>query len=217
MANAEGHLFGSVLLVGVVAIAAAFIVKSSDDWSRDRIAANERVRVVARLNSVLDPALRSRDLTTTRLAMTDAALLGSDDPIDVYVLSEAGQPVAVLFASVAPHGYNASINLVIGVSPAGAVTGVRAVRHRETTGLGDAIDAAKSDWIEQFPGKTLAAPAAALVGRRAGRWRVRFDHGRDGDLARRRHGRQEHVAILRAAPRRALCRGGRRSRHCRRR
>ena len=170
MANAEGHLFGSVLLIGVVAIAGTFIVKSSDDWSRDRIAANERVRVVARLNSALDPALRSRDLTTTRLTVTDAALLGSDDPTDVYVLSEAVQPVAVLFASVAPHGYNASINLVIGVSPAGAVTGVRAVRHRETAGLGDAIDPAKSDWIEQFPGKTLAAPAAAL-------WAVEQDDG----------------------------------------
>ena len=170
MANAEGHLFGSVLLIGVVAIAAAFVVKSSDDWSRDRIAANERVRVVARLNSVLDPALRSRDLTTTRLTVTDAALLGSDDPTDVYVLSEAAQPVAVLFASVAPHGYNASINLVIGVSPAGAVTGVRAVRHRETTGLGDAIDPAKSDWIEQFPGKTLAAPRRSL-------WAVEQDDG----------------------------------------
>jgi Na+-translocating ferredoxin:NAD+ oxidoreductase subunit G len=170
MANAEGHWFGSGLLAGVVIVAAAFIVKSSDDWSRDRIAANERVRVVARLNSVLDPALRSRDLTTTRLSVTDPALLGSTAPTDVYVLSDAGQPIAVLFATVAPHGYNASIDLLIGVSPAGGVTGVRAVRHRETTGLGDAIDAAKSDWIEQFEGKTLTAPAAAL-------WAVEQDDG----------------------------------------
>ena len=80
MANTEGHRFGTVLLVGVVAVAAAFVVKSSYDWSRDRIAANERARVVARLNSVLDPALRSRDLTTTSLGITDSALLGSDDP-----------------------------------------------------------------------------------------------------------------------------------------
>ena len=200
MANTEGHRFGTVLLVGVVAVAAAFVVKSSYDWSRDRIAANERARVVARLNSVLDPALRSRDLTTTNLGITDPTLLGSDDPIDVFVLSATAQPVAVLFASVAPHGYNASISLLIGVSPTGEITGVRAVRHRETTGLGDAIDAAKSDWIEQFTGKTLAAAGHRVVGRRAGRGRVRFDHGRHGDLARRSHGGQEHVVILRAAP-----------------
>ena len=170
MANGEGNWFGSGLLVGIAVVAAVFAVKSSDDWSRDRIAANERVRIVARLNSVLDPGLRSRDLLTTRLSVTDADLLGSDDPTDVYVLSDAGQPVAVLFATVAPHGYNASIDLLIGVSPTGDVTGVRAVRHRETTGLGDAIDAAKSDWIEQFNGKTLAAPPAAL-------WAVEQDDG----------------------------------------
>jgi electron transport complex protein RnfG len=50
------------------------------------------------------------------------------------------------------------------------VTGVRAVRHRETSGLGDAIDAGKSDWIEQFTGKTLANPDAAL-------WAVAQDDG----------------------------------------
>ena len=149
MANAEGHPFGTVLLVGVVAVAAAFVVKTQLRLERDRIAANERARVVARLNSVLDPALRSRDLTTTRLAVTDAELLGSDDPIDVFVLSAARRSRSRCCSRrVAPHGYNASINLLIGVSPAGAVTGVRAVRHRETTGLGDAIDAAKSDWID---------------------------------------------------------------------
>jgi electron transport complex protein RnfG len=170
MANAEGNALGTVLLTGIVAVAATLLVKGSYDWSRDRIAANERARVVARLNSVLDASLRGRDLTTTRLAVTDASLLGSENPIDVFVLSDAGEPVAVLFASVAPHGYNASINLLIGVSAAGEITGVRAVRHRETSGLGDAIDIAKSTWIEQFAGKTLAAPAAAL-------WAVEHDEG----------------------------------------
>jgi electron transport complex protein RnfG len=170
MANAEGNRLVTLLLVVAVVVAAGFLVTSSYEWSRGRIAANERARIVARLNSVLDPSLRGRDLITTRLGITDLELLGSDDPIDVFVISETGQPVAVLFASVAPHGYNAAINLLIGVSPTGAVTGVRAVGHRETSGLGDAIDAAKSDWIEQFTGKTLANPDAAL-------WAVGQDDG----------------------------------------
>jgi electron transport complex protein RnfG len=170
MANAEGNPLLTVAIVAVAAVAAGWLLTNSYDWSRGRIAANERARVVARLNSVLDPALRGRDLTTTRLGITDAALLGSDDPVDVFVIAEAGEPVAVLFASVAPHGYNAAISLLIGVSPTGSVSGVRAVRHRETSGLGDAIDAAKSDWIEQFTGKTLANPDAAL-------WAVAQDDG----------------------------------------
>jgi Na+-translocating ferredoxin:NAD+ oxidoreductase subunit G len=170
MANAEGNRLLTLAIVAAVTVAAALLLTQSYEWSRGRIAANERARVVARLNSVLDPALRGRDVTTTRLGITATELLGSDDPVDVFVIAEAGQPVAVLFASVAPHGYNAAINLLIGVSPAGTVTGVRAVRHRETSGLGDAIDAAKSDWIEQFTGKTLASPDAAL-------WAVAQDDG----------------------------------------
>ena len=163
-------MLGTLLAVGAAAIAATVVVKGAYQWSSGRIAANERARVVARLNSVMDPALRGRDLTTERLDIVDAALLGSDDAVDVFVIREADQPVAVLFASVAPHGYNASIDLLVGVSPAGAVTGVRAVRHRETSGLGDAIDAAKSNWIEQFTAKTLATPAME-------RWAVEQDDG----------------------------------------
>jgi electron transport complex protein RnfG len=170
MANADGNRLGTVLIFGVVAAAAWLGVTRAYDWSRERIAANERARVVARLNSVLDPALRGRDLTTTRLGITAPELLGSGDPVDVFVITEDGQPVAVLFATVAPHGYNASINLLVGASAAGTVTGVRAVRHRETSGLGDAIEATKSDWIEQFAGKTLASPAVAL-------WAVEQDDG----------------------------------------
>jgi electron transport complex protein RnfG len=170
MASAEGSAIGTVLIVGALAVAGAFAVTNAYDWSRGRIATNERARVVARLNSVLDPSLRGRDLTTTRLAVTDVELLGSDEPVDVFVIGEAGDPVAVLFASVAPHGYNAAINLLVGVSPAGSITRVRAVAHRETVGLGDAIDAAKSDWIEQFDTKSLTAPAA-------GRWAVEQDEG----------------------------------------
>jgi electron transport complex protein RnfG len=170
MANVEGSVIGTLLIGGVLAVAAAVALTSTHEWSRGRIAANDRARIVARLNSVLDPSLRGRDLTTTRLAVTDVERLGSDDPVDVFVIGEAGEPVAVLFASVAPHGYNAAINLLVGVSPAGAVTRVRAVAHRETAGLGDAIDAAKSDWIEQFNARSLTAPVI-------GQWAVEQDDG----------------------------------------
>jgi electron transport complex protein RnfG len=170
MASAEGNWVFTVLAVAALGAAAAYGVEAAYEWSHGRIAANERARVAARLNSVLDPALRGRDLVTTRIAAADRDLLGSDQPIDVFVLTDGGAPVATVFATVAPHGYNAAINLLVGVSPAGVVTGARAVRHRETHGLGDAIDAAKSDWILEFDGKSLTAPAPHL-------WAVDQDEG----------------------------------------
>jgi hypothetical protein len=78
MASAEGSTIGTSLIAGALAVAAVFAVTNLYEWSRGKIAANERARVVARLNSVLDPTLRGLDLMTTRLAVTDAELLGSD-------------------------------------------------------------------------------------------------------------------------------------------
>jgi electron transport complex protein RnfG len=168
--EAHGGPIRTLLLVGIVAAAAAFMVSASHEFSKDRIAANERARLIASLNSVLDPDVRSHDLATVRLTVTDPDLLGSDAPVEVFVALDAGAPAAVVFASAAPHGYNAAIRMLIGVSPTGTLTGVRVVSHRETPGLGDAIEVEKSPWITQFDGKSLTAPAAAL-------WAVSKDDG----------------------------------------
>jgi electron transport complex protein RnfG len=170
MASAEGNWLLTCVAAAAVALTAFYAVHAAYDWSDERIAANERARVVARLNSVMEPALRGRDLTTTRLAVVDEEHLGTAGPVDVFVLTDRGAPMATVFATVAPHGYNAAIDLLIGVAPIGTVTGVRAVRHRETQGLGDAIDVAKSDWMLQFDNKALTAPQPAL-------WAIEQDEG----------------------------------------
>jgi Na+-translocating ferredoxin:NAD+ oxidoreductase subunit G len=170
MANGDGNPLLTAIAAAALVGAALFAVNAAYDWSDERIAANERARVVARLNSVLEAGLRDRDLTTTLLAVVDAELLGTDRPVDVFVLTDRGAPMATVFATVAPHGYNAEIGLLIGLSPAGTVTGVRAVRHRETQGLGDAIEVAKSDWMLQFDGKALTATPPEL-------WAIEQDEG----------------------------------------
>jgi electron transport complex protein RnfG len=158
----KGSALGTLLVVGIVAAAAAALVSVSYEFSRERIAANERARLVAALNRVLAPDLRDRDLVTARLEVTDRALLGSDEPVDVFVMSENGEIAAIVFATVAPQGYNAPIQLLVGVSPGGVVTGVRAVAHRETPGLGDRIEIARSRWIETFGGLSLDMPPREL-------------------------------------------------------
>ena len=52
------------------------------------------------------------------------------------------------------NGYAGAIELLAAFRPAaganGSLAGVRVTRHRETPGLGDFIDAARSPWIYQF-------------------------------------------------------------------
>lgn len=167
---AETRPLKIVLLVAVVAACSAALVTASYDLSKSRITANERARLLRSLQSVLSPAVRRRNPNPVRLEVTDPKLLGSDRPVDVFVALEGRHAVAAVFASVAPEGYNGPIDLLIGVSGDGVVTGVRAVSEHETPGLGDQIDIDKSDWILQFNGKSLGNPPLA-------RWAVDKDGG----------------------------------------
>ncbi|MGD8339904.1 MAG: RnfABCDGE type electron transport complex subunit G [Gammaproteobacteria bacterium] len=153
----------TILLVGAIAAAAAVLVTASWEFSAERIASNERARLLASLSSVLDPALLGRDLDPVLITAHDPDRLGSAEPVDVFVPVDGTNPLAAVFASVAPDGYNAPINLLIGIDAAsGRITGVRVVGHRETPGLGDLIDIEKSDWILQFDGKRADDPPAEL-------------------------------------------------------
>ena len=169
MAEAEGSVVRTLLFVGAVAVAATALVTSSYEFSKDRIAAHQRARLVASINSVLDPALGDSDLNPVLVDARDE-LLGSSNPIDVFIIMTGGRPVAAVFATIAPDGYNAEIQLLIGISLDERITGVRVVRHRETPGLGDAIEIGKSNWIRQFDGKSLTDPALPL-------WAVDRDEG----------------------------------------
>ena len=60
--------------------------------------------------------------------------------------------------------------LLVGIEAEGRVTGLRILEHRETPGLGDKIELARSDWVRQFEGRSLEDPATA-------KWAIRTDGG----------------------------------------
>ena len=53
---------------------------------------------------------------------------------------------------------------------ADGTAGLRVIDHRETPGLGDAVDRRKSDWVESFRGRALGDPPVDA-------WNVRKDGG----------------------------------------
>jgi electron transport complex protein RnfG len=163
--------FATVLLVAAIATAAALLVTVSWEFSHERIEANQRARLLASLSSVLDASLLEQDLDPVLISALDEELLGSDEAIDVFVPVDGDTPLAAIFASIAPDGYNAPIALLVGLEvPSGRITGVRVVSHRETPGLGDQIDIDKSRWILQFNGKAVDDPPASA-------WAVTKDEG----------------------------------------
>ncbi|MEE4174640.1 MAG: electron transport complex subunit RsxG [Xanthomonadales bacterium] len=158
------------LLLALMAFLGVGLLAGVHELTRDRIAAQEAAALRARLGEVLDPGLHDNDLSKSVLTLTAPGHLGHEEPVRVFLARRSGAPTAVVVETIAPDGYNGTIELLVGVDLAGVVTGVRVVNHRETPGLGDPIEARRSDWIEGFRGRTLGDPPAT-------RWTVRKDGG----------------------------------------
>jgi electron transport complex protein RnfG len=157
-------------ILALVAALAFGLVALVHESTRDEIAAAERARSLARFDAVLGGTQYENDLLADVVTVRDAELLGTTAAVPVYRARRQGRIVAIVLAPVAPGGYSGPIHLLVGIERDGRVLGVRVTEHRETPGLGDAIETRKSRWILGFDGKGLRDPPAA-------RWRVRKDGG----------------------------------------
>ena len=138
--------------------------------TRPAIEHSEQAEKRALLIQVLPPGGFDNDLVQAARALPVDRLLGLKRPGQAYVARRGATAVAVVLEAVAPDGYAGEIRLLVGITADGALTGVRVTAHKETPGLGDYIEVAKNDWILQFDGKRLDAPATEG-------WKVRKDGG----------------------------------------
>jgi electron transport complex protein RnfG len=157
-------------LLGAFAMIGVGLVATTESTTRERIAANERAYLLRALNQVVSPDSYDNDMFTDTIRVTDAELLGTAEPVTVYRAFAGDQPAAVILTPVAPDGYSGKIRLIVGIGMDGSVTGVRVSGHRETPGLGDAIEVERSDWISGFDGRRIGDPPVA-------QWAVRRDGG----------------------------------------
>ncbi len=160
----------SAILLGLFAIAGTGLVAFTFDETKQQIAANERQAIIKNLHELIKPAEHDNDLYTDIIQVSDEALLGTKEPVNVYRARMQQQPVAAILNTVAPDGYSGNIYLLVAIRYDGSLAGVRAVKHRETPGLGDGIDIERSDWILGFNGKSLTNPPPQD-------WRVKRDGG----------------------------------------
>jgi len=160
----------TAIILLLFAVTGTALVVYTFDNTHDRIAANERATLLRKLHHLIPPETHDNILLEDTLTVTGKSLPGPASGVTVYRARMAGQPVALVMTPVAPDGYNGSIKLLVGIRVDGTLSGVRVVAHRETPGLGDAIDETRSDWIHLFDGKSLENPTLE-------RWKVRKDGG----------------------------------------
>ncbi|WP_041432685.1 electron transport complex subunit RsxG [Thiobacillus denitrificans] len=159
---------GTVLVV--FAVVGTAMLAFTHGRTEPVIARSRQAEQLAFIEQVLPSRLYDNDLLASERRVPRDAMLGTRRPSAVWVARRGDAFAGVVLEAVAPDGYSGDIGLLVGIDAAGTVTGVRVTGHRETPGLGDYIDRAKSPWIEQFTGKSLDNPPPRA-------WRVAKDGG----------------------------------------
>ena len=149
--------FTSLLLM-LFAVVGGGLVGITFEGTAEQIAANERAAMLRNLNQILPADSYDNDLLEDSLQLEADERLGQEQASTAYVARKNGNISAIIFSVIAPDGYSGAIKLLVGVNADGSLAGVRVVGHRETPGLGDAIEAERSDWIRSFDGKSLQNP-----------------------------------------------------------
>lgn len=122
------------------------------------------------LEEVVPSSLYDNDLLQDTMNIPSAEYNIGANETTVYIAKKSGQVSAVCFKFTAPDGYSGAINMIMGIDRDGNILGVRVLSHKETPGLGDKIEVAKSGWILNFVGRSLDNLAPA-------KWAVKKDGG----------------------------------------
>ncbi len=158
------------LVLGLFAVTTVGLVALVQQVTAEQIATAKREAQLRALAEILPPGSYDNQLIDSVIEVHDPALLGSKRPRQAYLAMRAGQPSAVILRATAADGYSGAIELLVAIRADGRLAGVRVLEHRETPGLGDKIELAKSPWVRQFEGKSLQQPAGAG-------WAVKKDGG----------------------------------------
>jgi len=159
----------NALVLGLFAIVTVGLVAVLQQATAGRIANAEREAQVRALSEILPQGSYDNHLLDNSIQLHDP-LLGSKSSQTAYIALKDGKPSAVILRATAPDGYSGAIHLLIGIQADGRLAGVRVLGHRETPGLGDKIELAKSAWIRSFDGKSLSNPGEDG-------WAVKKDRG----------------------------------------
>jgi len=156
--------------LAVIAAICTTLVAATYQLTRERIVANEKALLEQALQPALAGLFYEGGVSESRLVMLPPHDLPGNDTALIYRVYAQDKPVAALFAVTARDGFSGLIRILVGVESDGTITGIRILQHRETPGLGDKIESARSDWIFQFDGRSMGDPE--VTG-----WAIRNDGG----------------------------------------
>jgi electron transport complex protein RnfG len=107
------------------AVSGTTLVALTEYSTSTAIAENERQLLLRNLYALLPRDSLDNDIATDTRNLPAASLLGTDGASTAYRARLSGEPVAVVFNSIARNGYNGRIHLLVGVHVDGSLAGCR--------------------------------------------------------------------------------------------
>jgi len=153
-----------VIALTLITLVAGLLLSLVESLTREPIAEQRRLETLRALQTVLPPFDNSPDADTVVL-VAGKDKKGRDLMRTFFRGRQNSKVTGMAFTVVAPDGYSGNIAMMVGVDPAGTVSGLEILSHAETPGLGDKIT--RDEFKKQFDGKQLDGID----------WRVKKDGG----------------------------------------
>jgi electron transport complex protein RnfG len=153
------------LVLGAFCLGFGILVATTNLFTKDEISLRAVEDLQTSLTQVIPPGIHDNNPAKDVVTLKNDA--GKD--VTVYRAIKDGKVTGVAY-EISGSGYGGEIRLILGIAADGKILGVRATEFRETPGLGDRIDPAKSDWITRFTSLSLNDPPAD-------KWKVKKDGG----------------------------------------
>jgi len=141
--------FGSMVITlfvvtAVAALALAYVHKITEEPIRK---AQE-----AKLKKALTQVLPQFDsIVTTKVKPVDGP-----DSLTFYRATKGGENIGTAVKTYTNKGFSGHFEILVGFQPDGTIINTAVLKHTETPGLGDKMDAKKSNFPLQFMGKNPA-------------------------------------------------------------
>lgn len=159
------------LLLGGFALLTTLLIAMTHSATEEAIEHNIAQAQQKALLEILPEKDHNNDLLKEAKAVPDPEILGLRHEKAYFTARYDEQVRSIILPVTTRQGYSGDIDLIVGIHRDGSIAGVRVLSHRETPGLGDAIDLKKSPWILSFNGKSLNNPSEKG-------WNVKKDGGK---------------------------------------
>lgn len=156
-------------ILTLFALVCTLVVGVVYELTKDRIKAQEKNKLLTTLHRIIAPQRHDNNISQQCIVISNEAL-GTTNLHTAYIATMKGDFVAIALTTTAPDGYNGNIELMVGINADGSVSGVSALKHQETPGLGDKIELRKSQWVNSFTDKVV-------TDEKDSRWHVAKDGG----------------------------------------